>query len=90
MIDVYWADEAKTSYNVDIAVYANDRQGLLADVIKEVTSAKFNIMGVNTKTTRERIAIIDITVELENLDELNKLIKTLRRVDSVYDVKRNK
>lgn len=90
MIDVYWANEGKTSYNVDIAVYANDRQGLLADVIKEVTSAKFNIMGVNTKTTKERIAIIDITVELENLDELNKLIKTLRRVDSVYDVKRNK
>ena len=90
MIDVYWAGEVKTSYNVDIAVYANDRQGLLADVIKEVTAAKFNIMGVNTKTTKERIAIIEITVELENIDELNKLIRTLRKVDSVYDVKRNK
>ncbi len=90
MIDVYWAGEVKTSYNVDIAVYANDRQGLLADVIKEVTAAKFNIMGVNTKITKERIAIIEITVELENIDELNKLIRTLRKVDSVYDVKRNK
>ena len=62
----------------------------MADVIKEVTAAKFNIMGVNTKTTKERIAIIEITVELENIDELNKLIRTLRKVDSVYDVKRNK
>lgn len=90
MIDVYWADEGKTSYSVDIGVYANDRQGLLSDVIKEITSAKFNILGVNTKTTKERIAIIDITVELENLDELNKVIRTLMRVESVYEVKRNK
>ena len=90
MIDVYWANEGKSSYSVDITVYANDRQGLLSDVIKEITSAKFNILGVNTKTTKERIAIIDLTVELENLDELNKLIRTLRKVESVYDVKRNK
>ena len=90
MIDVYWADEGKTTYSVDIGVYANDRQGLLADIIKEITTAKFNILGVNTKTTKERIAIIDLTVELENLDELNKVIRTLRKVDSVYEVKRNK
>ena len=90
MIDVYWAEEAKTRYNVDIEVYANDRTGILADVIKEITGAKFNMLAVNTKTTKERIAIIDITVELENLNELNQVIKTLRKVDSVYEVKRRK
>ncbi len=90
MIDVYWANEAKSNYSVEITVYANDRQGLLSDVIKEVTSAKFNILGVNTKTTRERIAIIEVTLELENLQELNKVINTLKRIESVYEVKRNK
>jgi len=90
MIDVYWASEAKSSYSVDICVYANDRQGLLSDVIKEITAAKFNILGVNTKTTKERIAIIDVTVELENIEALNKVIRTLMKIDSVYDVKRNK
>lgn len=90
MIDVYWASEAKSSYSVDICVYANDRQGLLSDVIREITAAKFNILGVNTKTTKERIAIIDVTVELENIEALNKVIRTLMKIDSVYDVKRNK
>lgn len=90
MIDVYWANEGKTSYSVEITVYANDRQGLLADIIREVTGSKFNILGVNTKTTKERIAIIDINIELENLEELKKIIRILRGVDSVYDVKRNK
>ena len=90
MIDVYWADQAKTAYGVEITVYANDRQGLLADIIKEITGNKFNILGVNTKTTKERIAIIDLNIELENLEELKKMIRVLRSVDSVYDVKRNK
>ena len=90
MIDVYWADEGKTSYGVEITVYANDRQGLLADIIREITGNKFNILGVNTKTTKERIAIIDLNIELENLEELRKMIRVLRGVDSVYEVKRNK
>ena len=90
IIDVYWANQEKSHYSVDITVYANDRQGLLADIIKEITTAKFNILGVNTKTTKEKIAIIEITLELENLDELNRVMKTLKKVDTVFEVKRNK
>ena len=89
MIDVYWASEAKSSYSVEIQIKANDRQGLLSDIIREITGAKYNILGVNTKTTRDRIAIIDVTVELVSLDELNKIIRILRKVDSVYEVNRN-
>ena len=47
-------------------------------------------MGVNTKTTKQNIAVININVEIENLDEMNKLIKAVRKVDSVYEVKRKK
>ena len=47
-------------------------------------------MGVNTKTTKERIAIIDITIETESLEELNKVLKAIRKVDSVYEVHRRK
>lgn len=45
-------------------------------------------MGVNTKTTKERIAIMDVNIEIENIEELNKLIKIIRKVDSVYEVRR--
>ena len=90
IIDVYWAEEKKASYNVDIEVYANDRNGLLADVVKVITNTKVNIVGVNAKAGRDRIAIIDLTLETKNLDELNTIIKAIRKVDSVYEVKRKK
>ena len=79
-----------TSYNVDIEVYANDRSGLLADVIKEISKTKANMIGVNAKAGKDRIAIIELTIETKNLDELNTILKAIRKVDSVYEVKRKK
>ena len=62
----------------------------LVDILKEIGSTKAQIRGVNTKVTKEKIAIIDMTLEVENLEELNKAIKVIRKVDSVYEVKRKK
>ena len=90
IIEVKWEEEKKAQYNVDIDIYANDRIGLLADVVKQITNSKVNIMAVNTKTSKDRIAVIGITLETKNLDELNNIIKALRKVDSVYEVKRRK
>ncbi len=90
MIDVYWYNEPKASYNVDIEIYANDRNGLLADIIKEIGNNKCKLIGVNSKANKERIAITEVTIEVENLEELNKILKALRKIDSVYEVNRKK
>ena len=90
MIDVEWYNQNETSYNVDIEVFSNDRAGLLVEILKELGTTKAKLMGVNTKTTKERIAIIELSIEIENLDELNKVLKAIRKVDSVYEVHRRK
>ena len=48
------------------------------------------MIGVNARATKDRIAVIDITIETQNLNELNNIIKVLRKIDSVYEVKRKK
>ena len=90
IIDVYWYTEKVASYNVDITVFANDRSGLLADVIQVLSNLKTKLMGLNSKATKEHIATIEITIEVENIEELNKVLKELRKVDSVYEVTRKK
>lgn len=90
IIDVYWYTEKAASYNVDITVFANDRSGLLADVIQVLSNLKTKLMGLNSKATKEHIATIEITIEVENIEELNKVLKELRKVDSVYEVTRKK
>ncbi len=88
MIDVEWYKEAKETYQVEVEVLANDRSGLLVDTLNALKETKAKLMGVNTKTTKERIAIMDVSVEIENIEELDKLQKAIRKVDSVYEVRR--
>ena len=88
LIDVEWYKEKEASYQVEIEVESNDRNGLLVDILKEIGTTKAKILGVNTKITKEKIAIIDITIEVEDLEELNKAQKVIRKVDSVYEVRR--
>ena len=91
IIEVEWYNEnEKVEYNVDIQILANDRTGLLSDVVKEITSQKINIMGVNTRTNKERIATIDVTLEVQGIEQLNQVIKQIRKIDSVYEVTRRK
>ncbi len=90
MIDVFWADNDKAAYSVDIEIYANDRNGLLSDIIKVVGDSKTKLIAVSSRANKERIAITELTVEVENLDSLNQVLKALRKIDSVYEVKRRK
>lgn len=90
MIDVYWYNDSNSSYNVDIEILANDRNGLLADIIKQIASAKTRLIAVNSKVNKEKIVITDVTVEVENLDDLNNILKSLRKIDNVYEVNRKK
>ena len=90
MIDVYWQDDAKASYNVEIEIFANDRDGLLRDVIKQIENYKLKLMGVNTRTNKDNTAILDIIVETGNIEVLNKFMKSLNSVESVFDVYRKR
>lgn len=90
MIDVEWFNKHESEYNVDIEVFANDRSGLLVDILKELGNTKAKLMGVNTKTTKEKIAIMDLSIEIDSLEELNKVLKAIRKVNSVYEVHRKK
>lgn len=90
IIDVYWADGKKTAYSVDVEVYANERTGLLADIISVLGDNKCKIVAVNSKANKEKIVITELTLEVENIEQLNNVLKTLRKIDSVYEVKRKK
>jgi len=90
MIDVYWYKNASVAYNVDIEIFANDRSGLLADIVREVGATKAKLMAVNSKVTKENIAQTDITIEIEDMNELKKVVNSLKTVKNVYEVNRKK
>ena len=90
IIDVEWSNTEKAAYKVDIEIHPNDREGLVADIAKAMNNSKATMLLINSKVNKEKIVITELTLQVENLEELNKLLKTLRKIDSVYDVRRKK
>ena len=90
MIDVYWYNDGQSSYNVDIEIQANERNNLLADIIKQISNNKISIVAINYKVNKDKIVTTDVTVSIENLENLNDLLKSLRKVENVFEVNRRK
>ena len=90
MIDVEWYNEANASYTVDVEVYSGDRNGLLADILEVSQKNKTKIISVTSRVTKEKTVITDITLQVENREELHNALKAIRKVNSVYEVKRKK
>lgn len=90
IIEVEWNTQSSVSYNADVQVRANDRQGLLAEITSIINENKINIVSFYSRTSKDRIANINFVLEINDIDQLNKLIRRLRRIEGVIDVFRAK
>jgi len=87
-IEVYWDYINNASYNVEIQVLSKDRPGILSEVINVVNELKTVINAVNARVTKDGTALIDMTLKISNKNHLKDVIKSIKKVDDVYNVKR--
>ena len=91
LIDAEWQDESlggEAKFLAEIAIYANNRNGLLADISKALTERNIDIISMNTKTSKQGIATMSTTFEVSSKDDLNRLIEKLKGIESVIDIER--
>ena len=91
IIKVYWEDEynGESSYLTELQISAYDRQGLLAEITSILYDMKILINALHTKTTKEQIAIVNITIEITSKEQLDMVVKKLSRLGGVFEVTRN-
>lgn len=90
LIEVEWNAKTKVSYNADVEIRAFDRKGLLAEITNMVDDSKININSFYSRTTKERMAIINFILEIHDVEQLNKLIRKFKKIEGVVDVFRSK
>lgn len=89
LIEVEWGEESSDNYQVDIALVAYDRQGLLRDVSTVLANDKVNVVGVNTTShLDDQIAEMKISVYVSSMDVLVGAMDKLRRLRNVQTVRR--
>jgi len=87
-IDVEWDKGSDASpYTVRLSIQVEDRKGILADVSSKIAGINTNIRNVEATTT-ETMGRIDMTVEISDVEHLQRVIKSLRSVAGVVDVER--
>jgi guanosine-3',5'-bis(diphosphate) 3'-pyrophosphohydrolase len=88
LVSVSWKPSAASTFLVAVQVEALDRHRLLADVTKVLSEEKVNILSATVTTTRDRVAVSRFTFEMADPKHLGHLLRTVRRVDGVYDAYR--
>ncbi|MFL5653464.1 MAG: RelA/SpoT family protein [Ktedonobacteraceae bacterium] len=88
-IEVNWLQIEPQHYLAPITIVARDRAGLLRDVAAVVADAGINMTAVTSSTNASlQKAIITATLEIETVDQIDRIFKRLRQVKNVVSVSR--
>lgn len=87
-INVKWKQMVKANFEAVIKVKANNRDLVIADVLKEMKDMKIDVNGINSRVTPDREIIIELVVAVPNTEILLKVLKEIKKIDSVFETKR--
>ena len=89
IIEVDWGAAEGDRFEVDLAIEAYDRQGLLRDVTELFARARTNVLAINTLSNKNtHTATMRLTVEIADLGSLAKLLERLNRLKNVISATR--
>lgn len=90
LIDVEWEDTTSKSqeYNAELQIIGYNRSGLLNEVLQVVNSMTKNLNNVNGKVDNNKMATITLTVGIQNIQQLDKIVEKIKSIPDVYNVKR--
>lgn len=87
-IDVEWDTDKKTSYQAEIQIKATDRYGLLTEITQLLADMKLTVTSLNARTSKEKTALMNMTLEIKDIEQLKELMKKIRKLEGIIDVYR--
>ena len=88
LVDVMWNIERKQAFPVNIRLFCVDKKGLLSELSNVISSLGINISSANIDTIRGENATCNFELDVNDLDQFNKLAAELRKLKSVLSVER--
>jgi GTP pyrophosphokinase len=90
-IDVEWARSASDPLPVKVVVYTDDRPGILHQLTSILNNESSNIRTLEARgdhTRSDESAVVDITMEVRDKKQLERVITAFRRIPGVRDIER--
>lgn len=87
LIEVSWSSQ-KSSHAVPIVIHAFSAQNLLNDVSQVLAQAKIHISNALLNTHPDFSADLNLTIQIENTDQLSQVLTKINQLPNIVDVKR--
>ena len=82
-------DAPKDKYITEIQLVAYNRNGLLVDITRALTEKEIDILSLNTHIGKKGIGTINISFEIQNRQELQRILDKLSGIESVISAERS-
>ena len=88
MIEVEWAINTKSAFNASLQIEGDNRPGTLSAISAQISSLNVSIQSISGRPMPDDRYIIEMTFGVANTEQLNVIIKNLRKLKCVSDVYR--
>lgn len=90
LIEAEWGSIVQSAkdmvYRADIQIIGRDREGLLLDVSRVLTEENLAVKSLNARAVNRDKSVFNVTIEINSVDQLNKLITKLQMLNGVDDI----
>ncbi|MFC1564514.1 RelA/SpoT family protein [candidate division KSB1 bacterium] len=86
-VNVNWSEANGKAFPASIQISGKDRKHFLRDMAGEISKLDINITGMHIEV-QGMIAICDVKLDVENIDQLNEIMEKLSKVKGINKVKR--
>jgi GTP pyrophosphokinase len=90
LVPVSWGSQAGDTHPVPVRVEALDRVGLLKDVSTLLSDERVNILSMLTQTHDDRSVTLLLTIEVQSLEQLSRIMHRLESLRDVTEVTRDR
>lgn len=88
IIEVEWAINARSAFNASLQIEGDNRPGTLSQISATLSGLNISIQSINGRPTPDGRYIIEMSFEVANTEQLNVIIKNLKKLKCVSEVYR--
>ncbi|HHZ03187.1 MAG TPA: bifunctional (p)ppGpp synthetase/guanosine-3',5'-bis(diphosphate) 3'-pyrophosphohydrolase [Tissierellia bacterium] len=89
-LEVQWDTKKDATFVSELQIKVLDRPRFLQDLTSLYAEAKLNAVSLNLRINKEKIAIVDIGFEINDIKQIEDLMKKIRKLEGVLEVYRTK
>jgi GTP pyrophosphokinase len=88
LVDVSWINSVNSKFEAEIQIKSIDRSGIVNDITHIVVIEKVSLNGISARKGKDNIVNVNLLVEVNNIDELNLLMKKIKSIPGVENIYR--